>query len=501
MSSSITLSMIVKNEEKHLADCLESVKNVVDEIVIVDTGSTDKTIEIADSFNARIFHFDWTNDFSAARNFALRNSTGKWILYLDADERLDKESAKKIKSLTQTDNNIGYYCTIKSYDSENYRDNTIRYVRFFRNHTEARFEGKVHEQITQSLEKLQFKFIHSDILIHHIGYDITKEEKKQKALRNLKLLIEDYENSKNEYVLFQIAQSKFILENFSEAKNDFIKLINSNKLNKQFKAEVNCYLSQIYFNEFRIAEAENHIRFAIRMNDSQPFYFYLLSKILLRRKNVPDSRNALLKAIELIKRNSKIELFNLQQINVSLSELLYYGLQFAYQFDDLKLKSIFIKELSTSAERRIIELINLLESNLALHKEIPHAYLNSINKLNLSFILFLASRNQNSDFNYKLLQELYRKFPDNTEVIKQYALVKDSFNNTDEAIKIFESNFDIINNDPSSLLYLAMLYLKKDKPNSALKIFELIENKFSNYDDITLKVKTIKEKISDKILS
>ncbi|MBK7632424.1 MAG: glycosyltransferase family 2 protein [Ignavibacteriales bacterium] len=82
----LSLSMIVKNEERHLARCLSSVKDVVDEIVIVDTGSTDNTIEIAESFNAKIFHFDWVNDFSAARNFALTKCIGNWILYLDADE-------------------------------------------------------------------------------------------------------------------------------------------------------------------------------------------------------------------------------------------------------------------------------------------------------------------------------------------------------------------------------------------------------------------------------
>ena len=79
----LTLSMIVKNEENYLGGCLESVKDIVDDIVIVDTGSTDKTIEIAEKYGAKIFHFEWVNDFSAARNFALAKSTGDWILYLD----------------------------------------------------------------------------------------------------------------------------------------------------------------------------------------------------------------------------------------------------------------------------------------------------------------------------------------------------------------------------------------------------------------------------------
>ena len=84
--SSVSLVMIVKNEESTLERCLESVKNIVDEIVIVDTGSVDNTKEIAQRFNAKIYDFEWCNDFSAARNYALSKATGEIRLVLDADE-------------------------------------------------------------------------------------------------------------------------------------------------------------------------------------------------------------------------------------------------------------------------------------------------------------------------------------------------------------------------------------------------------------------------------
>ena len=85
----LSLSMIVKNEERFLPGCLESVKALVDEMVIADTGSTDGTKEIAISFGAKVIDYPWRNDFSAARNESLRHATGDWILYLDADERID----------------------------------------------------------------------------------------------------------------------------------------------------------------------------------------------------------------------------------------------------------------------------------------------------------------------------------------------------------------------------------------------------------------------------
>ena len=91
--------MIVKNEEKHLVRCLRSVRDVVDEMIIVDTGSTDKTIDIAKVFGAKVFDFPWTGDFSAARNHSLAQATGDWILILDADEVISSRDFDELKAL------------------------------------------------------------------------------------------------------------------------------------------------------------------------------------------------------------------------------------------------------------------------------------------------------------------------------------------------------------------------------------------------------------------
>src|SRR5262249_23210365 len=97
LGTRLTLSMIVKNEEKYLAQCLDSVKGIADEIVIVDTGSTDKTVEIAKSYGAEVYHFDWTDDCSEARNECLKYCTGDWVLWLDADEALEPSSAAPMR--------------------------------------------------------------------------------------------------------------------------------------------------------------------------------------------------------------------------------------------------------------------------------------------------------------------------------------------------------------------------------------------------------------------
>src|SRR3989344_295540 len=100
-TSTLSLCMITKNEEQFLEQCLNSVKELVDEIIIVDTGSTDKTKEIASKFTDKIYDFQWCDDFSAARNESLKYATQDWILVLDADEVISKEDYQKIKELIQ----------------------------------------------------------------------------------------------------------------------------------------------------------------------------------------------------------------------------------------------------------------------------------------------------------------------------------------------------------------------------------------------------------------
>ena len=97
-NQTISLCMITKNEEKFLELCLNSVKSIVDEIIIVDTGSTDKTKEIAKKFNAKIIDFKWIDDFSAAKNESLKHATRDWVLVLDADEVIEKKDLDKIKN-------------------------------------------------------------------------------------------------------------------------------------------------------------------------------------------------------------------------------------------------------------------------------------------------------------------------------------------------------------------------------------------------------------------
>jgi glycosyltransferase involved in cell wall biosynthesis len=111
----ISLSMIVKNEEGTLGHCLQSVQGLVDEMIVVDTGSTDATIEIARRHGASVFSFPWGNDFAAARNESLRHCTCNWILILDADEAIDVQDHPLIRQTCEAAIAQGYHFTLRNY--------------------------------------------------------------------------------------------------------------------------------------------------------------------------------------------------------------------------------------------------------------------------------------------------------------------------------------------------------------------------------------------------
>ncbi|MDY6987347.1 MAG: glycosyltransferase [Thermodesulfobacteriota bacterium] len=181
----LTASMIVRDEERFLTECLKSVRQVVDEIVIVDTGSTDNSKAIARSFDAGLFDFVWCDDFSAARNEALRHSRGEWILYIDADERLQPVERQHIEDLLSDRSKVAF--TVRFHPQKGFTP--YREYRIFRNDPRILFDGVIHETIVPSLYAVgaedNLDIGHSDVAIVHTGYDKGHDHKHG---RNLALL-------------------------------------------------------------------------------------------------------------------------------------------------------------------------------------------------------------------------------------------------------------------------------------------------------------------------
>ncbi|MEK6919007.1 MAG: glycosyltransferase [Nanoarchaeota archaeon] len=185
----LSLIVITKNNDKDLDKCLSSVTGLVDEIVVVDTGSTDKTKEIADKYTYKVFDYKWNDNFSEAKNYALKWAAGKWVINLDADESLSKSDHKIILdminnasldiggfSLIQRNytNDIGKFGLVSTKD-DSYSESSVasgfvprRIVRIFRNEEKIFFEGTVHDSVEKSI--LRSRIVEeTSIPIHHYG--------------------------------------------------------------------------------------------------------------------------------------------------------------------------------------------------------------------------------------------------------------------------------------------------------------------------------------------
>ncbi|MCU7667915.1 glycosyltransferase [Bacillus thuringiensis] len=228
--STISLCMIVKDEEKRLPNCLESVKDLVDEIIIVDTGSTDKTEDIAKDFGAQIYHFEWIHDFAAARNFSLEKATKDWILWLDADESIEKININELKEKLETTSHLGFEVEIHNILVENQAPLIHKSIRLFKNELNINFMNKVHEQ--PSIHNNNIPYYEVGLLpitVNHIGYREDVVIDKDNKDRNFKILKEELKhNPNNRFLHFNMANEYLRNEDYHNALYHY-KIATNNK--------------------------------------------------------------------------------------------------------------------------------------------------------------------------------------------------------------------------------------------------------------------------------
>lgn len=289
----MTLCMIVKNEEKVLERCLNSVKDVIEEIIIVDTGSTDKTKEIALKFTDIVYDFEWTESFADARNFAQSKAKGEWIFVMDADEFVETDNLQsfidELKDINKS--NIDAYA-VKIYNFSGNRGESIvqhNSIRVYRNESSISYYRKIHEQLEKKDGEL---IVDSSILVlYHSGYLKSVIKEKNKNKRNTELIEKelkisgetgfDYFNLGNEYLsqgmtekaldsyivayqkkpdiryswvsycLIQIVNCLYELNRYQDA----LKVISDAELIYQESPDFRCIRAMIYLKQKRLDDA------------------------------------------------------------------------------------------------------------------------------------------------------------------------------------------------------------------------------------------------------
>lgn len=246
MERGIRLSqcMIVKNEEKNIRRALSWGRDILWEQIVVDTGSTDRTVAIAQEMGAKLFHFSWIDDFAAAKNYAIEKASGDWIAFLDADEYFSPEDAAKLLPLLEeleedgfcaasaswvqldgseeqlsekTGEGLNWQFTVKA-DGSRGISLAGTQIRLFRNRPGLRYRGRVHEKLCLEGGELLCADKSRELSILHTGYTPEELKEKNKAERNILLVKKELEDHPEDYKLMTyLGDSYFEQKNYAEA--------------------------------------------------------------------------------------------------------------------------------------------------------------------------------------------------------------------------------------------------------------------------------------------
>ncbi len=312
-SPSITLCMIAKDEADFIDQCIRSVKPVVSEIVLLDTGSTDKTVEIAESHGAKVYHSEWTGDFGAARNISLQYATADWVLILDADEVIAESDLPGLVALTK-DRKICWEFLQRHYSNDYRLSNYLpvkgefpalekghagyfesNLVRLFPNHEGIEYRGKVHELVEHSIKDLGRHTIkRTEIRIHHYGHTEAVKQKKNKGKLYTPLgkakVVENPNDWKNQFELGVEHNNNGMLEESEQA------FIRSTKLNPGYLSTwVNLGYVQCELKKY--PEAVESLKMALRVDPRSEEAYCNLGVIFMRIPDLPKAEWALRQAI------------------------------------------------------------------------------------------------------------------------------------------------------------------------------------------------------------
>ncbi|MCM3493469.1 glycosyltransferase [Paenibacillus lactis] len=289
----ISLCMIVKNEERCIERCLTSVKDIVDEIIIVDTGSNDNTIEIAKKFTDQIFSIEWNGDFAEARNHALKYATGDYILSLDADEWLDQDSQTKARNIQL--NEDYYYVRIRNIIRRGVQE-SHSYIRLFRN-IGLEYTGKIHEQI-EYWNFPELKSGEADFYINHDGYKEEVVASQNKSQRNLAIILKEIEEKPSAFGYFNLGTQYKLMGELEKAIEAYKKSFSMGS-DYVFTHKLIIYLVQCLLEQKRYVESLDILNDVILMYPLYTDYHFYRGLTYMQLNYYKDAEKSFLKCISL----------------------------------------------------------------------------------------------------------------------------------------------------------------------------------------------------------
>jgi tetratricopeptide (TPR) repeat protein len=282
----LSVCLITRNEEQFLAGCLSSVRAMADEIVVVDTGSIDRTVDIARDHGCRVLHREWDDDFSTARNAGLAAARGRWILCVDADERLSSSTAE-LSGLLEAAPEVGGFF-IERHDVVTHPESgqtdvhAIGTLRLFRNHPGIRYEGIVHERPNETVLRAGFE-IRSlcSLKLTHLVNHLPQERLEAKQRNYLRLLDRELaRNARNFWARYYRAKTLWFLRRTEEAREEFQSIVEAADCPPSLQASAWCMLAALLSEEDLRGAAVDCVQESLALIPDQSLAYYVLAEIL-----------------------------------------------------------------------------------------------------------------------------------------------------------------------------------------------------------------------------
>ena len=307
----LSICMIVKDEEQLLPRCLESVKGLADEIIVVDTGSTDRSKQIALEYGARCYDYSWSNDFSAARNESLQYATGTWVLVLDADEYIAKDEYSAWVDFLDTEEiieHLAYTISVVNFTGETAGSDEVSIApvtRLFPNYKGIHFERPIHEQLSRGATgTLSHKKV--PLNIYHTGYQLQRVHEKNKHERNMNIFDSIKKNSTlTEYDWFTLGNQHRFANEVEEAILCYEKALHSAIENTVWYPHCLVSLITLYFKNHKWKQAWELIEGKLSAYDKYAEYYTFKGIQLMAMGFLDPALSCLLEAIEIGEKRSK----------------------------------------------------------------------------------------------------------------------------------------------------------------------------------------------------
>ena len=280
--TTVSLCLIARNESAVIGRCLASVREVVDEMIVLDTGSTDDTADAARAAGARVESFPWTDDFAAARNASLDRAASEWVIVLDADEALAPESAPLVRRLIESDRADAWQVVMRNLQPPG---EMLRYVdghvvRLFRRDPAIRFRGAIHESVDLALAEHGARVLASPLVVLHDGYARhTVQGGESRAARNIALLERAVARDPDDrYLQFQLGVSCRHAGKIRDAQRNLQGALaaGGEPLSVTLRAEAQLRLAQLALGEKRYGSAAAYAQRTLEADDSA-----LLARVVL----------------------------------------------------------------------------------------------------------------------------------------------------------------------------------------------------------------------------